>query len=186
MRNKLRDVLVALAGAAVAAAAFYAATPTEGQAPASRVPRMPDGRPNLNGIWQALNTANYDIEAHPARPALAMRPGPVIPVPAREVVALGAVGSVPAGVGVVVGGPLPYTPEGLAKKKENQDNWLTRDPEVKCYLPGVPRATYMPWHPKASNAPVRTSHAVCRIEGWILRQLPIPPPSREALRRGLA
>ena len=145
MRNKLRDVLVALAGASVAAAAFYAATPTEGQAPASRVPRMPDGRPNLNGIWQALNTANYDIEAHPARPALAMRPGPVIPVPAREVVALGAVGSVPAGVGVVVGGAIPYTPEGLAKKKENQDNWLTRDPEIKCYLPGVPRATYMPF-----------------------------------------
>ena len=107
MRNKLRDVLVALAGASVAAAAFYAATPTEGQAPASRIPRTPDGRPNLNGIWQALNTANYDIEAHLARPALAMRPGPVIPVPAREVVALGAVGSVPAGVGVVVGGPVP-------------------------------------------------------------------------------
>ena len=145
MRNKLRDVLVALAGASVAAAAFYAATPTEGQAPASRIPRTPDGRPNLNGIWQALNTANYDIEAHLARPALAMRPGPVIPVPATEVVALGAVGSVPAGVGVVVGGPVPYTPEGLAKKKENQDNWLTRDPEIKCYLPGVPRATYMPF-----------------------------------------
>ena len=51
------------------------ATPTEGQAPASRIPRTPDGRPNLNGIWQALNTANYDIEAHLARPALAMRPG---------------------------------------------------------------------------------------------------------------
>ena len=74
MRNKLRDVLVALAGAAVAAAAFYAATPTEGQAPASRIPRTPDGKPNLNGIWQALNTANYDIQAHMARPALAMRP----------------------------------------------------------------------------------------------------------------
>ena len=110
-----------------------------------RLTRTPDGKPDLNGIWQALNTAHYDIEAHQARPALAMRPGPVIPVPAREVVALGAVGSVPAGVGVVVGGAIPYTPEGLAKKKENQDSWLTRDPEIKCYLPGVPRATYMPF-----------------------------------------
>ena len=109
MRHKLRDVLAALAGAAVTAAAFYAATPTEGQAPASRIRRTPDGRPNLNGIWQALNTANYDIEAHLARPALAMRTGPLIPVPAREVVALGAVGSVPAGVGVVVGGATPIS-----------------------------------------------------------------------------
>ena len=46
---------------------------------------------------------------------------------------------------MVEGGEIPYTPEGLAKKKENQENWLTRDPEIKCYLPGVPRATYMPF-----------------------------------------
>ena len=120
MPSKLRDVLVALAGAAAAAAAFYAATPTAGQA-GSRIPRTTAGKPNLNGIWQALNTANYDLEAHVARPALAMRPGPVIPVPAREVLAFGAVGSVPGGVGVVVGGAIPYTPEAQAKKKENQD-----------------------------------------------------------------
>ena len=145
MRYKLRVVLAALTGAAVAAAAFYVATPTVGQAPASRIPRGPDGQPNLNGIWQVLNTANYDLEAHVARPAMAMRPGPVIPVPAKEVIAFGAVGSVPGGVGVVVGGAIPYTPEALVKKKENQDNWLTRDPEIKCYLPGVPRATYMPF-----------------------------------------
>ena len=67
------------------------------------------------------------------------------PCPPRRCVALGAVGSVPGGVGVVVGGAIPYTPEALAKKKENQENWLTRDPEIKCYLPGVPRATYMPF-----------------------------------------
>ena len=63
MRNKLRDLLVALAGSLVTAAVFYVATPTEGQVPASRNPRSANGRPNLNGIWQALNTANYDIEA---------------------------------------------------------------------------------------------------------------------------
>ena len=109
------------------------------------LPRTPAGKPNLNGIWQALNTANYDLEAHMAKAALAMRPGPVVPVPAKEVLALGAVGAVPAGVGVVEGGAIPYKPEALAKKKENQEQWLTRDPEIKCYLPGIPRATYMPF-----------------------------------------
>ena len=137
--------MFASAGAAAMAFAFWAGTSTSGQGPAARIPRTSDGKPDLNGIWQALNTANYDLEAHVARPALMMRPGPIVPVPAKEVVALGAVGSVPSGVGVVVGGSIPYTPEGLAKKKENQENWLTRDPEIKCYLPGVPRATYMPF-----------------------------------------
>ena len=65
-------------------------------------------------------------------------------MPAAAVLALGAVGSVPPGMGVVEGGPIPYKPEKLAKKKENQEKWLERDPEIKCYLPGVPRATYMP------------------------------------------
>jgi hypothetical protein len=48
-------------------------------------------------------------------------------------------------MGVVEGGPIPYKPEALAKKKENQEKWLERDPEIKCYLPGVPRAMYMPY-----------------------------------------
>jgi hypothetical protein len=110
-----------------------------------RAPRAPDGHPDLNGIWQALNEANYDIELHMARPALALRPGPYGPVPAATVLPFGAVGAVPPGVGVVEGGALPYRPEALAKKKQNQENWLTSDPEIKCYLPGVPRATYMPY-----------------------------------------
>jgi hypothetical protein len=99
----------------------------------------------MNGVWQTINTANWDIQSHSAKPALAMRPGPVVPVPAKEVLAFGAVGAVPGGLGVVEGEELPYKPEALAKKQENQENWLTRDPEVKCYLPGVPRATYMPF-----------------------------------------
>ena len=57
----------------------YAGTPTAGQAPLPRIPRTAGGKPNLNGIWQALNTANYDLEAHVARPALAMRARPVLP-----------------------------------------------------------------------------------------------------------
>jgi hypothetical protein len=52
---------------------------------------------------------------------------------------------VPAGLGIVEGDEIPYRPEALAKKKENEANWLQRDPEIKCYLPGVPRANYMPF-----------------------------------------
>jgi hypothetical protein len=111
---------------------------------AYRAPRGPGGHPDLNGVWQVLNTANYDIEPHAARPALAVRPGPAGPVPAKAVLALGAVGAVPAGAGVVEG-EIPYKPEALQTKRENQANWLERDPEIKCYLPGVPRATYMPF-----------------------------------------
>ena len=102
-------------------------------------------KPDLNGIWQALNEANYDIEAHEARAALALRPGPYGPVPAAQVLALGAVGAVPPGLGVVEGGALPYKPEALAQRNKNRENWLTLDPEIKCYLPGVPRAAYMPY-----------------------------------------
>jgi hypothetical protein len=116
------------------------------QTAAYRAPRTPDGKPDFNGIWQALNEANYDIEMHMARPAMAVRPGPFGPVPATPVLRLGAVGAVPPGLGVVEGGALPYKPEALAQKKQNQENWLDLDPEIKCYLPGVPRATYMP-HP---------------------------------------
>ena len=110
-----------------------------------RVPRTQDGKPDMNGIWQALGNAHWDIEPHTARAALQMQPGPVVPVPAKPILAFGAVGSVPSGIGVVVGGEIPYLPEAQAKKLENQENWAERDPEVKCYLPGVPRATYMPF-----------------------------------------
>jgi hypothetical protein len=137
----------AVAGAVTAALSLCAIS-LAGQttpAPAYRAPRTPDGKPDLNGIWQALNEANYDIQAHMAKPALALRKGPYGPLPAAPVLALGAVGAVPPGMGVVEGDEIPYKPEALAKKKENQDNWLTSDPEIKCYLPGVPRANYMPY-----------------------------------------
>jgi len=131
--------------AAVLVALWTLAPVAQTQAPAYRAPRTPDGKPDLNGIWQALNEANYDIEMHMARPALAVRPGPYGPVPATPLLRLGAVGAVPPGMGVVEGGPLPYKPDALAKRKQNQENWLDADPEIKCYLPGVPRATYMPY-----------------------------------------
>jgi hypothetical protein len=108
------------------------ATKTVAKAPTAatyRSPRTADGKPDLSGIWQALNTAEWDIQAHDAKP------GPVV--------VMGAEGGIPAGLGVVEDGPLPYRPEALAKKKENEANWLALDPVVKCFLPGLPRATYM-------------------------------------------
>jgi hypothetical protein len=138
-----RRLVMILAVSAFALALAMTSQPATGQS--QRPARTADGKPNLNGIWQALNTANYDLLSHQARPAMAMRPGPINPVPASGVVALGAVGAVPGGVGIVVGDEIPYKPEAAAKKKENQANWLTADPEIKCYLPGVPRANYMPY-----------------------------------------
>jgi hypothetical protein len=94
------------------------------------IPRRPDGKPNLNGIWQAINTANWDVQTHGA---------------AQGPFNLGAIGAIPPGLGVVEGDEIPYLPAALAKKKENFEKRWTEDPEVKCYLPGVPRATYMPY-----------------------------------------
>jgi hypothetical protein len=77
-----------------------------------------------------------------------MVPGDFVPVPAPQVVAFGAVGAVPASQGVITtnNGYIPYKPEALARRDENREMWLERDPEIKCFMPGVPRATYMP-HP---------------------------------------
>jgi hypothetical protein len=141
---------------AIVLAAFVAGLPWSGsigvamaQTPIGpapyRPPVRPDGHPDLNGVWQVLNTANYDILPHAARAAMALRPGPNGPVPDRAVLALGAVGAVPAGGGVVDGGSIPYKPEAAVRKADNQTHWVERDPEIKCYLPGVPRATYMPY-----------------------------------------
>jgi hypothetical protein len=105
--------------------------PAASQAQTYKAPRTVDGKPNLNGIWQALNTANWDLEGHAAAV------GPVS--------SLGAVFAKPPGLSVVEGDESPYLPAALAKKKANQADWVKLDPEVKCYLPGVPRATYLPY-----------------------------------------
>jgi hypothetical protein len=106
-------------------------TTAAGQSSEYRAPRTAGGNPDLNGIWQAINAANWDIEPHAAGPSMA-----------RE---LGAVSAVPAGLGVVDGGTIPYRPEARARRDANFANRLELDPEIKCYLPGVPRATYMPF-----------------------------------------
>jgi len=111
---------------------FSAAAIVPGQTTTTyKAPRTADGKPNLNGIWQAMNTANWNIEAHQA----AMGP----------ITELGAAGSIPAGTGIVEGGEIPYKPEALAKRRENAANYLKLDPEIRCYLPGVPRAMYQPF-----------------------------------------
>jgi hypothetical protein len=144
MRNRFTGFITAVAAAGVGALIASTTLPLSGQTAAYRAPRTPDGKPDLNGIWQAINEANYDVEMHMARAAMQLRPGPYGPVPAAAVLPFGAVGSVPPGMGVT-DGPLPYKPEALAKKKDNQEHWVERDPEIKCYLPGVPRANYMPY-----------------------------------------
>ena len=116
--------------------------PVYGQA---QIPRNNQGRPNLSGIWQALGNAHWDIEPHQAAAAMDLVPGPLIPVPAPEVVAFGAHGSVPPSMGIVEGGEIPYLPAARTIRDQNRGESITRDPAVKCYLPGVPRATYMPF-----------------------------------------
>jgi len=99
-----------------------------GQTP--EIPRAWDDRPDLNGIWQAIGTAHWDIQDHPAGG------GPP---------ELGAIGAIPPGQGVVVGNEIPYQPWALEQKQQNFENRYAEDPEIKCYLPGVPRATYLPY-----------------------------------------
>jgi hypothetical protein len=114
-----------------AAISFAIALPMLAQAPAARPARLPDGHPNLNGIWQAMNTANWDLQDH------ASSASPVVPT--------GAWMAEPGGPGVVEGGEIPYLPAAKAQKEKNAKDRMNLDPEVKCYLPGIPRANYMPY-----------------------------------------
>jgi hypothetical protein len=136
MRNRFGSAMtvVALVSLLVRSAA--------GQAPGYRAPRLAGTTsPDLSGLWQAFVTADWDIQDHGVQPS----PFPKL---------LGVWDAQPAGQGVVEGNELPYRPEALAKKQENRKNRLTvdtdnldtvGDPEAKCYFPGVPRATYMPF-----------------------------------------
>jgi hypothetical protein len=106
---------------AVAVAASLGVVTAAAQTSTYTPPRTQDGHPDLQGIWQVLNTAAWDLEDH------------------------GASLGVPAGHGVIDGGTIPYQPAALAKKQENARNRATLDPEHRCGLPGVPRITYMPY-----------------------------------------
>src|SRR5579871_2017695 len=105
------------------------------QFPAYKAPRMADGHPDLNGIWQAFVTADWDLQDHEAQAG----PHPEL---------MGAYDGEPAGMGIVEGGEIPYLPQALEKKRQNFQNRLKvdvssdktwhalGDPEAKCYMPG--------------------------------------------------
>jgi hypothetical protein len=131
MRNRLRTTIIASAAAAVVAVGMsFTVQSVEGQQ-GYQAPQTADGKPDLNGIWQAVSSAHFDVEPHAARF------GPVVEMAAH--------GAIPGGLGIVQGGEIPYRPEARAKQQENLQYWLERDPATKCYMPGVPRATYMPF-----------------------------------------
>ena len=130
MRRSIRYVLVSSFVVAIALVSFIVMLGAVGTPGAGQAGQRGAGAPNLNGIWQAVNTANWDIQDHPARP------GPL---------QYGALFATPAGLGVVDGNELPYQAAALEQKKQNYEKRWTIDPEAKCYLPGVPRATYMPF-----------------------------------------
>jgi len=150
---QLRRTIVCLGLAAVLVLLALAVPPLFGQQRSPAGPQFPaayrplraaDGHPDLNGIWQALVTANWDLQDHEAQPG-----------PHSELT--GAYGAGPAGQSIVEGGEIPYKAEALARKQANFENRLRvdvsndktwhafGDPEMKCYMPGVPRATYMPF-----------------------------------------
>jgi hypothetical protein len=111
-----------------------AIAPAQAQTAASgAIPRTADGKPNLAGVWQAVNTASWDLQNHVAAKG------------------------VPAGIGVVEGNDIPYQPWALTKRQENARNRATADPETKCYLPGVPRITYLPYPFEIVQTPKTTA-----------------------------
>jgi hypothetical protein len=126
MHRLLPPALLGLA--AVAAATLGPAAVAQERARPERIA----GKPNLNGLWQAANTAHWNLEAHSAERV-------------EEFWPLGALAAIPAGQSVVVEGEIPYLPEAFAKRDENMAGWPAADPEAKCYMPGIPRATYMPY-----------------------------------------
>ena len=116
---------------AALAMAVAVAAPAFARAQGQALPRTPDGKPDFSGIWQAVNTAYVDIEDHAAEPGE------------------------PAGTGVVVGGEIPYQPWAIEQKKKNYADRATEDTDAKCYLPGVPRITYMPYPFRIIQTPAR-------------------------------
>ena len=123
MRNRLRGTLAAIVAMGVV-------SPVSGQTPAGELPRTADGKPRLDGIWQALTEANWDITPHAAGPA--------------PLAVMGTFGSIHPGLGVIEGDEIPYQPWAAEQQKENFANRLELDPEGKCFLPGVPARPICP------------------------------------------
>jgi len=107
-------------------------TQEQSSEPSIAAPVISSDPPDLSGIWQTMNTASWNLEGHTASK-----------MPVTNI--LGALGGIPAGMSVVEGGEIPYLPEALGKRDQNRSDWTNLDPVAKCYIPGVPRSTYMPW-----------------------------------------
>ena len=152
----VRGAIVFRLAVCVLLAGLPAAAQRGNQAAAMQLPRTPDGKPDFSGIWQSLTTAYWDLQDH------------------------GDSATMPAGLGIVEGNEIPYKPEML---KQKQANFLNRDKEdlvvTSCFMPGVPRATYMPFpfqiiqNPKAIAIRYQFAHALRIIsferthpEGW--------------------
>jgi hypothetical protein len=127
MRNRLIGALAA----APAISLLLTVSAARAQPQLARPERI-SGHPNFNGVWQALNTAYWNLEAHSVE----------APPNSKDLWQLGAIAAIPAGRSVVRGGTIPYLPEALTKRNENRANWPAADPEAKCYMLGVPRANY--------------------------------------------
>jgi hypothetical protein len=153
-RGLIKTVSLILGTAVVAVVATLSVTPTSGAGPA--IHRTPDGKPDFSGVWMANNEANWDLLTHDSRPMVAQDGVyPNDPIPAAPVITLGTVAWIPPGLGVVEGNEIPYQPWAAARKKENLENWLDRDPELKCFLPGVPRAMYLPYPYQIVQSPTK-------------------------------
>ena len=129
MRSRLRYLIVVLMATAFLSSCSELAPPADGLS--LSIPRTATGEPRLDGIWQALTEANWDIRPHAAGPA---------PLPE-----LGTFSAIQPGLGIVENGEIPYQAWAAEKQQENFADRLELDPEGKCFLPGVPRATYMPY-----------------------------------------
>lgn len=151
--------------AVIAVGVLLGVTSATAQVADYQAPRTADESPDLNGIWQSINTANWNIEPHAAGPSMV-----------RE---LGAIAAVPAGLGVVEGGEIPYRPEARAQRDENFANRLELDPEIRCYLPGVPRAIYMPFPFQIiqSRQHIMLIHEYAGAVRTIYMENPTPPPA---------
>ena len=128
MKDRLRGGIMVLAVAFVVLSIGMGTTAA--QSADSDIPRAWDGNPDLNGIWQAIGTAHWDIQDHAAAAGLPE---------------MGAIGAIPPGQGIVDGNEIPYREWALEQRQQNFENRFTEDPEIKCYMPGVPRSTYLPY-----------------------------------------
>ena len=162
-----RFVTWSIAAVAVAAIAYSVSPALTAQAPAggqTSARRAASGQPDLQGVWRVWNLAKYDLEDHGARPG------------------------VPAGRGFVVDPPdgkIPYQPSALEKRRQNYENsrnpdpWKNADPYVKCYLPGIPRMTYLGWPFQI----IQTPDAVTFVYEWAHKKrlvaLNAPAPASE-------